>query len=253
MSGSAAAPVAMSRWWWLAVAGLAAAIVAGFPALAAGDRAADGSFLRSGWIHYGGRVGEIAVAMVAWFLTQRLIGSRAPLADGAIGDLLHDLTAPMNAWLHAHPRAADRLLIASSLGIDVFGLALLGSAVLGPSLRPFVALFLLFLFRQLCQVCCALPAPRGLIWRDPGFPSLLVTYAVANDFFISGHTAIAVLGAIEATQQLPPWAAALAIAVAGFEATAVIVLRAHYTMDVLAAITAAFCAAGLASRLSAGF
>lgn len=240
----------MSRWWWLLVAVLAAAMVAAFPLLAAADRAAEGSFARSGWVHYGGRVGLIAVAMAAWFLTQRLIGSRAPLADGAIGDLLHDLTAPANRWLHAHPRAADRLLVASSLGIDVFGVYLIGSAVFGDSLRPFLGLFMLFLFRQLCQVCCALPAPRGLIWRDPGFPSLLVTYAVANDFFISGHTAIAVLGAIEAWQHLPLWAGCIAAGLAMFEAGAVIVLRAHYTMDVLAAITAAFCAAGLAARLA---
>ena len=36
-----------------------------------------------------------------------------------------------------------------------------------------------------------------MIWHDPGFPSFLVTYHVANDFFFSGHTAIAVFGAIE--------------------------------------------------------
>src|SRR3974377_2570935 len=31
----------------------------------------------------------------------------------------------------------------------------------------------------------------------PGFPSLLVTYGVANNYFFSGHTGIAVLGAAE--------------------------------------------------------
>ena len=42
-----------------------------------------------------------------------------------------------------------------------------------------------------------------MIWRNPGFPSLLVTYGVSNDFFISGHTAIAVLGAIAASKLGP--------------------------------------------------
>jgi hypothetical protein len=237
---------------WIAVAALAALIAAAFPLLRAASQSAPGTWPASPWIHYGGRLALVAASLGAWFLTQSLIGSRAPLADGEIGDLVHDLTAPANRWLHAHPKAADRLLVASSLGIDCFGVALIASAVLGPSLRPFLALFLLFLFRQLCQVCCALPAPRGLIWRHPGVPSLLVTYTVANDFFISGHTAIAVLGAIEAVHQLPPWAAAIAAAVAAFEACAVLVLRAHYTMDVLAAITAAFCAAVMAARLCVG-
>ena len=52
---------------------------------------------------------------------------------------------------------------------------------------------------------CALPPPRGMIWRNPGVPSLLVTYGVSADFFISGHTGIAVLGAIEAARLLPWW------------------------------------------------
>jgi len=47
------------------------------------------------------------------------------------------------------------------------------------------------------QAVCALPPPPNMIWHYPGFPSLLVTYHVANDFFFSGHTAIAVFGAIE--------------------------------------------------------
>jgi len=51
----------------------------------------------------------------------------------------------------------------------------------------------------MAQATTALPAPPGMLWRDPGFPSLLVTYSVGNDFFFSGHTAFAVFGA-------PVWA-----------------------------------------------
>ena len=145
------------------------------------------------------------------------------------------------------------MLIASSLGIDTLGVFLIGAGLCGPTLRPFIGLLLLFAFRQLCQVLCALPPPPDMIWRRPGFPSLLVTYGVANDFFISGHTAIAVLGAVEACRLLPPLFGAVAVAVAVLEATTVLVLRAHYTMDVLAAVTAAFCAAGLASQLCLAF
>ncbi len=76
-----------------------------------------------------------------------------------------------------------------------------------------------------------------------------MTYGTANDFFISGHTAIAVLGAIEAAHYLP-FGLGIAVAlVAALEGMVVIVLRAHYTMDVLGAIVAAFCAAGLAGKI----
>jgi len=71
----------------------------------------------------------------------------------------------------------------------------------GPSVRPFLGLVLLLGLRQIMQAICALPAPPNMIWHYPGFPSLLVTYNVGNDFFFSGHTAIAVFGGIELEHQ----------------------------------------------------
>lgn len=190
----------------------------------------------------------VAASLVAWFWTQKLIANRG-LKNGMIGDLLHDLTEAWNDWLQVRPRVANGILIASSAGIDLFGLFLIGAGVLGPTLRPFLALLILFAFRQLCQALCALPVPPKMIWRYPGFPSLLVTYGTSNDFFISGHTAIAVLGAIEAGHLLPFGAGVAVAVVAVLEAAVVIILRAHYTMDVLGAVVAAFCAAGLAGQI----
>lgn len=188
----------------------------------------------------------VALSLGAWFLTQSLIASRGD-DGGRIGDLLHDLTAGWNLWLHNHPKLTNTILIISSGFIDLFALFLIGAALLGSTLRPFIALLILFIFRQVCQALCALPIPDKMIWRNPGFPSLLVTYGVSNDFFISGHTAIAVLGAIEACHLLPPWLGITAVVIAVLEGGMVIILRAHYTMDVLGALVAAFCAAGMAA------
>ena len=203
-------------------------------------------------LHYGLRAGLVVFALVAWFWSQALIGSRS-LKDGAIGDGIHDLTAPLTRYLLNHPRAGNVTLIISSLFIDAFGIFLIGAGIFGPTLRPFVALLILFAFRQVCQALCALPEPKDMIWRYPGFPSLLVTYGTGNDFFISGHTAVAVLGAIEVARMAPWWLAVAAGVVAFLEATTVIVLRAHYTMDVLAAACAAGCAAIAAGWLCAFF
>lgn len=193
------------------------------------------------------RAAVVAGALLLWFWTQRLLGRRAPPA-GAVGDRVHAWTAGLHARLLAHPRAADGTLIASSLLIDAIGLSLVGAALLGPTFRPFLALFVVFSLRQACQALCALPAPPGMIWRDPGFPTLLVTYKGGNDFFFSGHTAIAVLGALEAARAGPPWLAALAGVVAVLEAGAVLVLRAHWTLDVLAGILAAVVGDAIAAR-----
>jgi membrane-associated phospholipid phosphatase len=185
-------------------------------------------------------------ALWAWFISQSLIGSRAT-TPGEIGDGVHDVTAPLHRYLQSSPRLVNGILITSSLFIDLFGVFLIGISILGPTLRPFVAMLIVFLLRQACQTLCALPAPPGMIWRSPGVPSLLVTYEVANDFFFSGHTAIAILGAVEVAHILPWWAGVLAGIVAFAEASMVLVLRAHYTMDVIAAAFAAYfalCAAG---------
>lgn len=194
----------------------------------------------------------IAFGLGAWFLSQSLISARG-FGDGTIGDAVHGWTAPMHDWLARHPPVANALLVTSSGFIDAFGLFLLGASLFGPSLRPGIGLLLVFALRQIAQLTCALPMPPGMIWRHPGVPSLLVTYDVANDYFFSGHTAIAVLGAIEAAKIAPPWVALAAAAVACLEALTVLVLRAHWTMDVLTGAVAACCAAGIAATICVGF
>lgn len=192
-----------------------------------------------------------AVLMVlllgAWFWSQGLIGSRG-FPEGVMGDAVHAWTATWHDWLWRNPGAANALLIVSSAFIDALGVFLLGAAIFGPTFRPLLGLFMLFGLRQLCQLACALPPPDRMIWRDPGFPSLLVTYGVSNDLFFSGHTAIAVYGAVELARLGKPWLKAVAFLVAGFEAVTVLVLRAHYTLDVFTGAVTALLIAGVALR-----
>ena len=190
------------------------------------------------------------MGLVGWFASQSLISGRG-LKEGGIGDGIHELCAPWHRWLLAHPRCADAVLIVSSACIDLLGIFLIGVSVFGPSMRPFAAMIVLFLMRQACQAVCALPTPPGMIWRYPGFPSLLVTYDVANDFFFSGHTSIAVLAAIVAAGMFPWWAGAAFALIALGEASVVLIVRAHYTLDVFTAVVAAFCADRMADWLCA--
>ena len=195
------------------------------------------------------RLAVTALALTVWFWTQSLLGARhAPPAG--IGDGLHQLTAPLNAYFFDHPHPANVFLIVSSGCIDALGLFLLASWLFGPSVRPFLGLLILLGLRQLMQALCALPPPPNMIWRDPGFPSLLVTYAVASDFFFSGHTAIAVFGATQLIRVGKAWLTALAFLVILFEASTVIVLRAHYTMDVFTGVLAALWVAALLDGLA---
>ena len=201
------------------------------------------------WQSGGLRAGVIVIALVIWFWTQKLIAGKGPAGDG-IGDAVHVMTARMHHWFVNNPKAADRSLIISSLFIDVFGLYLIGAAIFGPTFAPFLGILIVFSMRQICQACCTLPPPPGIIWRDPGFPSLLVTYGVSNDLFFSGHTALVVLGAIEICHAAPWWLAIPAVLIAAGEAVLVLVLRAHYTLDVVAGAFAAWFAADMAGRLA---
>src|SRR6266446_2397687 len=189
------------------------------------------------------------IVLALWFWTQSLIGARTAPASG-IGDTLHNLTAGLNSYFARNAGAANALLIVSSGLIDALGFFLLGRWLFAGSIRPFLGLFLLMTLRQVMQAICALPPPPNMIWHYPGFPSLLVTYHVANDFFFSGHTAIAVFGAIELSRLRRTWLTVLAILIACFEVATVLILRAHYTMDVFTGVVAALWIAHLAERIS---
>jgi membrane-associated phospholipid phosphatase len=205
------------------------------------------------WRLRGVRLAAIILGLLLWHLTQSMIGQRAEAPGGSentIVDQAHVLTHDWNQALNENKKAANTLLIISTALIDLAGIWLLVLAIGGKTIRPFVALFILFSARQISQYFCALPLPDGIIWHDPGVPSLLITYGVANDFFFSGHTGIAVLGALELARRHGRTGIFLGIFLGIFEAVTVLALRAHYTMDVIAGAAIAILAALAASRLA---
>lgn len=203
--------------------------------------------VRSGWMNARliARIALTGGALVVWFWSQKLIGAKG-VPDLAIGDRIHSATASANLYLHLHPFAANVLLIVSSSIIDLLGVFLLARWIFGGALRPFLGLVIVLGLRQVVQRLVALPAPPNAIWHYPGFPSLLVTYGVSNDYFFSGHTAIAVLGVTEITRFGKRWLIAIGVLIAIFEVATVLILRAHYTMDVFTGIVTGLYAAYLA-------
>jgi hypothetical protein len=193
------------------------------------------------WPVVGVRIGLVTLGIIIWFWTQAVLEKRVPTVayEVPLADGIHVLTARLHARYATNVAAGNRLLILSSLVIDLLGLYLLGSAIFGISIRPFLGLVMVFALRQICQMLCPLPAPAGMVWRYPGVPAILVTYGTANDLFFSGHTAIAVYGAATLAGHWGAWGLALGLAIAFFEAITVLVLRAHYTMDVFTGIVCA--------------
>jgi len=204
------------------------------------------------WPVIGVRVAFVVAGIALWYWTQALLAGRVPkvAVEVPLADGIHVATARIHHRYATNVAAGNRLLIISSLVIDLLGGYLLGSAIFGESIRPYLGLVMLFALRQICQMLCPLPAPSGMVWRYPGVPAILVTYGTANDLFFSGHTAIAVYGAATLAGHWGSWGLALGIAVGLFEAITVLVLRAHYTMDVFTGIVCALWVYSLSAKLA---
>jgi hypothetical protein len=124
------------------------------------------------------------LALAVWFWTQSLIGARG-FPAGAIGDQLHAATGSANFYLPPHPSTANLLIVSSGV-IDLLGLFLLLRWIFKRAARPFLGWVIALGLRQITQALVSLPAPPNAIWHYPRFPSLLVTYGVAHDYFFSG-------------------------------------------------------------------
>jgi membrane-associated phospholipid phosphatase len=195
------------------------------------------------------RAAFVAAGLAAWFSSQALIGKRTFPGEG-IGDAVHVWTDPLHDYLITHPRAGNALLITSSGVVDLVGVSLLFLSIFGKSVRPFLGLLFLFVLRQVCEGLCSLPAPEEMIWHKTSVPTLLVTYGVSTDLFFSGHTGLAVLGAVELARTKKRPLVALGIGITLFEAASVLVLRAHYTMDVFTGAVTALLVAQLAAKVA---
>lgn len=167
---------------------------------------------------------------------ERLVGSRG--VPDRIDDLMHDLFTPVNSMLQANPRLADAVLIAITGLADIAGVGLFLWSIVSRSVRPLVGLVVLYGLRQTVEVLCELPAPAGMIWRYPGFPSLLVDYSVMGDFYFSGHVALVAYAAAEIATLRRWWLTMLGVGCTLFVAVALFSLRAHYTMDVFTGVVA---------------
>jgi hypothetical protein len=87
------------------------------------------------WPIIGVRVSLVAVGILAWYATQALLARRVPKVhhEVPLTDGIHVLTRRIHERYATNLAAGNRLLIASSLVIDLLGFYLLASAILGES------------------------------------------------------------------------------------------------------------------------
>jgi PAP2 superfamily C-terminal len=188
----------------------------------------------------------VAAAYGAWLVSQYLLEKSRGAVTG-FTDHSHELLAGANAYLNAHSALADVVLAVSSLEVDLAAICMVTFFFTRRESRPLLALWLILIMRQLCQASISTPAPDGMIWRYPGFPTIVVTYGTSTDFFFSGHMALATLLAAELTaQRAPRLKQAVAWGIAFAQALVILSMRFHYFTDVVAGCLAAVAATQLA-------
>jgi len=174
---------------------------------------------------------------VAFVLVNTASNCFAPQGDApdCIEDSGHDLTGELNDYFGNHETARHILEIVASFCMDMtfIMLIVLFLAKLY-TMRPLIALIILFFVRALIQRMFQMRQPDGHYWDYPGFPSLTVPYvADRNDFFYSGHVGTAVVVALQYRQEKFYKISYVIGFVAVFEGFILIVLRAHYTVDIV--------------------
>ncbi len=176
---------------------------------------------------------------VMWHLSQVAISDYKDhlVFKGGIVDQVHVLTDPINAYLNEHRQVSTFLLILTSIEVDVLTLFIFLYSIFSSSARLVIGLTILMLLRQLCEMIVLLPLPPGILWYDTHFPTLFVTYNIKNDFFFSGHTALVIYAATALGDlfKSKKYIGFLRWGLIIFQCTVILLLRAHYFMDVFTA------------------
>lgn len=194
----------------------------------------------------------IILGCAYWHITQHFIQIKGAPTCG-IWDVFQNWTLWFNVLCKEHPRLANVVLIVSTFWIDFSALFLFGRSLWGAGSRPLIALGLFLLFRQILQFIISLPLPSQIIWHDPGFPALLVTYKVSNDLYFSSHTGLAMLATIEFKRMGNQFFKYFAYFMLFFEIWTVIALQIHYTTDVYTAVVTVFLVSWIANRAAPKF
>lgn len=180
----------------------------------------------------------IGLALAALNSSFNLINHTSTVA--CFVDIVQNWTVNITIYFEDHTSARDALIIISSLMIDI-NILLIGTRwiLYGNSLRVFIILVTFYVSRGLIQRTFYMCFPEHFIFEYPGFPSVGVPYAKANDFFWSGHIGILTIILNEYIKdKVTPliWFGFISVIYNFF---ALLITRAHYFIDLCVGIVVA--------------
>ncbi|XWV25055.1 hypothetical protein QJ856_gp0722 [Tupanvirus deep ocean] len=187
------------------------------------------------------RIFVLIIIYSFWHLTQKFLSTDIK-ANNSIVDRLHNsnIITSLNKYLFDNLNNTAFHFILSSLLIDVNIAYISYKYIKENKFKPIFILFTGLALRQLCQYINRLPIPHDMIWFDPGFPSILVTYIVENDFFFSGHTHAALCAGMELVKNKNIFVSFYGLFFILYEILLIVSIKGHYFMDIYGAITTYF-------------
>lgn len=176
------------------------------------------------------------LATKLWFKVQNLVTLDETPTQNVI-DRVHDSKwcrsankyFTENIWMWKSCTAFTTLMF------DIFMLVNAYDMIVNGNMVPYFMVLVTIILRHMCVTVNRLPAPPRLHWKNPGVPTLFITYDTINDFFFSGHTTFSLIAGLNILH----WNMLTMITVPIFivsEIMFVIITNGHYMMDVYAGV-----------------
>lgn len=126
------------------------------------------------------------------------------------------------------------VIISSSLTIDAIFLFIMACFVIyARSPRVIYAAGIFYGMRGLCQAIFLFEFPKDVLFKDPGFFSLIVPYGTTADFYFSGHSGFLVLATMELIQMKMVVLAFVNLISTLYTAWMLTATRAHYSVGIV--------------------
>ena len=155
-------------------------------------------------------------------------------------DKFLDLTENLNKVARENENFRNFLMVISSFLIDMSVIATGVCWILySKTWRPLISIGMFYLFRGIINASFAMKYPENMIWEYPGIPSFSVSYHKTSDFFFSGHVGINLIAAIELYRYGMTKISFLSFFGIFFQIFTMIVLRGHYSIDLIAGLISA--------------
>jgi hypothetical protein len=160
-----------------------------------------------------------------------------PNQVSCLWDGFFELTTPINEFFNENKEPKNAILIFSSFLIDVLLVWFcVRYALWGRTSRQIIFFILFYGTRAAIQSFFLMRIPPGYCWDYPGFPSLAVSYEKTSDFFYSGHVGVMLFCALEHRWLGNRYMMWVALFVVFMESLIMIVLRGHYSIDIISGL-----------------